>query len=223
MEGLEDGELPSSPDELQDNLDIEQTVASPHPIYTPLPRPQATASSTKTVNRTLGSLEKDQFLPSENVSKASNSQTANEPRDTVIAYSPSSSDSSESSEDSDSDHRFTNNSSGARPSKKKSRKLRNRLDAAGDGGQDFKMAAAAYQNSLRSNNGALPTSGFGGEKRKSGTMNNVWGSILREDALTSDLTSIAVGRKSLKDLNSDRGAEVGSYFDIGRNVGSPKP
>ena len=38
--------------------------------------------------------------------------------------------------------------------------------------------------------------------------NNVWGSILKEDALTSDLTSIAVGRKSVKDLNSDRGAEV---------------
>ena len=36
MEGLEDGELPSSPDELQDNLDIEQAGASAHPIYTPI-------------------------------------------------------------------------------------------------------------------------------------------------------------------------------------------
>lgn len=39
--------------------------------------------------------------------------------------------------------------------------------------------------------------------------NNVWGSILQEDALNSEMqASMAVGRKSLKELDSDRGAET---------------
>ena len=68
---------------------------------------------------------------------------------------------------------------------------------------------AAYQNSRRSSNSAMASHGHGvEEKRKGSNQNNVWGSILREDALTSELTGIAVGRKSAKDLNSDRGAEV---------------
>ena len=39
--------------------------------------------------------------------------------------------------------------------------------------------------------------------------NNVWGSILQEDSLNSELaSSLGVGRKSLKDVVSDRGAET---------------
>ena len=41
--------------------------------------------------------------------------------------------------------------------------------------------------------------------------NNVWGSILQEESLTSEMTSIGVGGRSLKDLDSDRGAETYDY------------
>ena len=101
-----------------------------------------------------------------------------------------------------------------RAPQKKSRKQRiqevnSRMAIApNNGGEDFKNAVAAYQNSLQADNGSLPTSSNIGEKRKGGGMNNVWGSILREDVLTSDLTSISVCMKSVKDLHSDRGAEV---------------
>ena len=42
--------------------------------------------------------------------------------------------------------------------------------------------------------------------------NNVWGSILQEESLTSDLNDIGVGRRSLRDIGSDRGAETYDYL-----------
>ncbi len=42
--------------------------------------------------------------------------------------------------------------------------------------------------------------------------NNVWGAVLTEETLTSDLTGIGVGKRSLKDLGSDRGAETYDYM-----------
>ena len=37
--------------------------------------------------------------------------------------------------------------------------------------------------------------------------NNVWGSLIQEESLTAELGGVGVGR-TLKDLNSDRGAET---------------
>ena len=42
--------------------------------------------------------------------------------------------------------------------------------------------------------------------------NNVWGSILQEESLTSDLTGVQVGRRSLREIGSDRGAETYDYL-----------
>ena len=42
--------------------------------------------------------------------------------------------------------------------------------------------------------------------------NNVWGSILQEESLTSDLNEIGVGRRSLREIGSDRGAETYDYL-----------
>jgi len=54
----------------------------------------------------------------------------------------------------------------------------------------FKMAAAAFQ----------------AERKKDKRKNNVWGSLIQEDALNADLSGIGV-KRSIKDLGSDRGAE----------------
>ena len=201
MDILEDGELPSSPDDLEANSNVEQIGPSVHPVYTPLPRPQ-NAATTKTP---LSNPNQGETIP-ECTELREHSRMA-----TAHPISSSSSSDSSNDEDSDSDNQ-TKRQSGKRAKLFKPKHAK--ITMGGDGGADFKMAAAAYQNSLLANNGVLPTSGeiTGFAKRKS-SKNNVWGSILHEDALTSELTSIAVGRKSVKDLNSDRGAEVNIYID----------
>merc|ERR1712156_963652 len=61
------------------------------------------------------------------------------------------------------------------------------------GGTVFRQMAAKFQANV-----------------KKSQRNNVWGSILQEDALTSEMTGIGVGR-TLKDVCSDRGAETYDY------------
>jgi len=56
--------------------------------------------------------------------------------------------------------------------------------------ETFKRMAAAFQQDRQ-------------KKKK----NNVWGSILQEDSLNSELSGIGV-KRSIRDLNSDRGAEA---------------
>ena len=215
MENLEDGELPSSPDELHQNLDMEHTGVTTHPVYTPLPRPQVAAASNRATENKAGLVFDETPISSGNLNRASVPGDRTDQRLSSKTYSYSSSDTYSSDEDSDSDNQTIRNCPSIRKLGRKSRKrgmqhlTKEAEHVTGDGGESFKMAAAAYQKSLRDNNGALPTSGLSGEERRKGSStNNVWGSILREDALTSELTSIAVGRKSVKDLNSDRGAEV---------------
>ena len=50
------------------------------------------------------------------------------------------------------------------------------------------------------------------QRIKKSKANNVWGAVLTEETLTSDLTGIGVGKRSLKDLGSDRGAETYDYM-----------
>ena len=214
MECLEDGECPSSPEELHPNSDMEQNGVATQPIYTPLPRPQVSSTSNQSSRDTNVQPCKNtpKLLGSLKLAPLTCSTTNQIDPHVNCTFSSSNSDSSE--DDSDSDSQKRQGWPSTRVRGKKSRKLRMQYPshaevASLDGGDDFRNAAAAYQNSLRANNGALPTSSFsGGERRKVSASNNVWGSILREDALTSELTGIAVGRKSIKDLNSDRGAEV---------------
>ena len=214
MEGLEDGELPSSPEDQQQNLEMEQTGVSAQPIYTPLPRPQVVSSSTNVSVGAKDSSSKTRQTLTGSLNSSSVSYSEDNQRGQPDTYSLSSSDSESSYDDSDSDSQIRRSALSGRASGKKSRKLRMQevnsrmVSVPNNGGEDFKNAVAAYQNSLQADNGTVPTSSNAGEKRKGGGMNNVWGSILREDVLTSDLTSISVGRKSVKDLHSDRGAEV---------------
>ena len=42
--------------------------------------------------------------------------------------------------------------------------------------------------------------------------NNVWGAVLTEETLTSDLIGVGVGKRNLKELDSDRGAETYDYI-----------
>jgi len=73
-----------------------------------------------------------------------------------------------------------------------------RTPAANDGGgATFLQMAAAFQAERAAQ--GLPTRGH----RK----NNVWGSLIQEESLTAELGGVGVGR-TLKDLNSDRGAET---------------
>ena len=219
MECLEEGELPSSPEEPLQGLEMEQSGVAAQPVYTPLPRPQVAPSSKKI------------YVEASNTSfscGASNSENRNivspsmrpsnsDQRLTSSSYQISSSDSDSSTEDSDSDSQCNRISTSMRSRGKKLRRFpiqeaNNQTSGKqNDGGDDFQNAVKAYQNSIQHNNGTLPNT-CDKEKRKGTNKNNVWGSILKEDALTSDLTSIAVGRKSVKDLNSDRGAEV--IFEI---------
>ena len=218
MESLEDGELPSSPEDLQQNLEMEQTSAAAQPIYTPLPRPQVVASSknvsAEAADKSSASMQTSKG--SSNLSSVSYSKTIQ--RGSPDRYSLSSSDSDSSSDDSDSGSQVSRSHLSRSARGKKSRKLKiqgvsSRMSSApNNGGEDFKNAVAAYQNSLHGDKSNFPAFSNVVEKRKGGGMNNVWGSILREDVLTTDLTSISVGRKSVKDLHSDRGAEVCSVF-----------
>jgi hypothetical protein len=40
----------------------------------------------------------------------------------------------------------------------------------------------------------------------------VWGAVLTEETLTSDLVAVGVGTRNLKELGSDRGAETYDYI-----------
>ena len=69
------------------------------------------------------------------------------------------------------------------------------------GGETFRRMAQAFQEDRRAQAGA--------RKR-----NNVWGNFIQEESLTAEISgSLGVG-KSLKDLNSDRGAETYDYTQI---------
>ena len=69
------------------------------------------------------------------------------------------------------------------------------------GGETFKRMAQAFQEDRRAQAGT--------RKR-----NNVWGNLIQEESLTAEISgSLGVG-KSLKDLNSDRGAETYYYTQI---------
>ena len=69
------------------------------------------------------------------------------------------------------------------------------------GGETFRRMAQAFQEDRRAKAGA--------RKR-----NNVWGNFIQEENLTAEISgSLGVG-KSLKDLNSDRGAETYDYTQI---------
>ena len=210
MECLEDGELPSSPEEPAQNIEGGIPI---QPVYTPLPRPQIAQSS-----NSISDEERDTFP------RVATNMKSNEDISSSMMYSISeqtaisrgyqvSSSGSESSEDSDSDSPYSKNTSGRKSRGKKFRRYgiqaANKLcsNKPNDGGADFQNAVKEYHDNKYTNKGILSTT-CDGDKRKGTGKNNVWGSILNEDALTSDLTSIAVGRKSVKDLNSDRGAEV---------------
>ncbi len=64
--------------------------------------------------------------------------------------------------------------------------------------------AAQFQDARE--RAGLPTRG-----RSKAKKNNVWGSILQEESLEREMTGIGVGRRSLRDLDSDRGAETYDY------------
>ena len=103
----------------------------------------------------------------------------------------------ESDSDSDEDTR------GQRPKAKSARAgywgRRDALVPDDGGGETFKMMAQAFQENRR-----------GAAKKR----NNVWGNFIQEESLTAEISgSLGVGR-SLKDLNSDRGAEAYDYTQI---------
>ena len=107
MECLEDGECPSSPEELHPNSDMEQNGVATQPIYTPLPRPQVSSTSSqssrdtnvqpcKNTPKLLGSLKSAPLTCS----------TTNQIDPHVnCTFSSSNSDSSEDDSDSDRQHR----------------------------------------------------------------------------------------------------------------------
>lgn len=207
-----------------DNSNEPDKVLAVHPIdhdiqppYVPLMRPQAVVSTQGTNNlnnnlllsRTTATLEE----------KTSTCHIFSGKSETIDpSYTnPNSSEEHTSDDNSDYENRAEKNWSSVKSLKKKRRTPGVFQPScvpgiSGDCGEEFKKAAAAYQNALRANDGALPTSGFMREEtEKCNSMNNVWGSVIREDTLTSELTSITVGRKSAKLLSSDRGSEAYEY------------
>ena len=98
--------------------------------------------------------------------------------------------------------------------------FRGQLDVPEDGGQvsgrsetrGFHASGSGWCKQVRKE---LHTAQFWHEKSPrncSRKQNNVWGSILQEESLTSDLNDIGVGRRSLRDIGSDRGAETYDYL-----------
>ena len=209
MECLEEGELPSSPEE---SLHNQEGGVPPQPVYTPLPRPQVTSSSKTRYAENAESFPRGEIINETNNISSTTRHMNSERMAAASTYPISSSGSDSSTEDSDSDSQCNKRASHVRSRGKKFRRYgmqevhKQINDKPNDGGQDFQNAVKAYHHSLHNNEIQSPS--YDREKRKYTAKNNVWGSILKEDALTSDLTSIAVGRKSVKDLNSDRGAEV---------------
>merc|ERR1739845_279051 len=65
----------------------------------------------------------------------------------------------------------------------------------GDCGEKFKNAFDAYQINIIPESGEISTQSGNIKEYKPSVAKNVWGSVLREDALTNELTSIVVGSK----------------------------
>jgi len=107
--------------------------------------------------------------------------------------------------DSDSD----SDNGGSRPKAKLARGgvwgRRDALVVEDGGGDTFKKMAQAFQEDRN-------TKGLNGKKMK----NNVWGSLIQEESLNTEMSgALGVGR-SLRDLDSDRGAETYDYTLIAK-------
>ena len=101
-------------------------------------------------------------------------------------------DSDEDSDDSDDESHSTK--------KRRFGQIPPSLETKNDGGgQTFRQMAAKFQANAQKSQ-----------------RNNVWGSILQEETLSSEMTGIGVGR-TLKDVCSDRGAETYDYHAASGN------
>jgi len=186
MDDLEDGELPSSPEGASKSGDEE--VA---PSYNPLPRPEARprSATNSSMIAHAGDLETPLSANQSQISFSHQRPTAAQQSNSA----QSSDDESSSSSDSDS-------SDDECPKPKGKKKMLSRppdrsMEAPPQEQHNPKFAAMARD--------------FQQKRQKK---NNVWGSILQEDALNSEMVaSLGVGRKSLKELDSDRGAETYDY------------
>ena len=162
MDNLEEGELPSSPEEPE----VDDTP------YNPLPRPEnlhpnRNAKTTKDdhENSAMADAEEDEF-------GHLNEESSDSDSDLEGNFGPK--------------RRFD-------PTSKKSSGMD--VDNKDGGGAIFRQLARKFQDNRKA------------ESKR----NNVWGSILQEDTLTSEMTGIGVGR-SIKDVGADRGAESYDYF-----------
>jgi len=211
MDDLEDGELPSSPEvEEPEGGKDDDVVGEPsaHPTYVPLPRPEASTSSTTRPRSATNSsmLANAGDLDGRDRDAGFRSGAAVQALPAASGASHLSSGEEEDSTDSDdTDSDAAGVGGGVRSGKKKRRKLPPpprpmRQGGSGRSSQDHGHAFSAMAKDFQDQ-----------RRRNAGGANNVWGSILQEDALNSDLSSIGVGRKSLKDLASDRGAETYDY------------
>ena len=164
MDNLEDGELPSSPEEPE----VDDTP------YNPLPRPENLHP-----NRNAKTTKDDH---------ENNSAMADDAEEEEFGQLVSSSDS-----DSDLEGNFGPKRRFEPTSKQSSGGMD--VDNKDGGGAIFRQLARKFQDNRKA------------ESKR----NNVWGSILQEDTLTSEMTGIGVGR-TIKDVGADRGAESYDYF-----------
>lgn len=116
-------------------------------------------------------------------------------------------DSDHAPPDLDQDSESDSDSELCKPKAKQSRNglwaRRDALVVEDGGGDTFKKMAQAFQMQR-------DAQGLNKKKKK----NNIWGSFIQEESLNAEITgSLGVG-KSLKDLDSDRGAETYDYTQI---------
>jgi hypothetical protein len=172
--------------------------------YKPFPRPQPTTSYIKTFA--------DDAITTEKL-KLCKTSTENIRENQIPNYSSCSS----SSIDSDSDNSTEKISKNPKSKKKRKESFIDKVSEnivntpEGDCGEKFKNAFDAYQINIIPESGEISTQSGNIKKDKPSVAKNVWGSVLREDALTNELTSIVVGSKNAKAMNSDRGAEAYDY------------
>ena len=171
MDNLEEGELPSSPEESE----VDDTP------YNPLPRPENLHT-----NRNAKTTKDDH---------ENNSAMADDADEEEGDFGILNKESSDS--DSDLEGNFGPKRRFEPPptSKKSSSGGGMDVDNKDGGGAIFRQLARKFQDNRKA------------ESKR----NNVWGSILQEDTLTSEMTGIGVGR-SIKDVGADRGAESYDYF-----------